>query len=343
MSEDKLSKIFSSIRKNDLTKNDLRTLISIIKKEFTYIVNKNIEQDDLDDIINDVLVDLTTRLLTNENEIENPSAYLKTIISNRFKKNTIPKEVEYLIKYLRNILEDLENKGLIHSNNSRYYCIKQKDISTEEENGYERSNLDFNQLISILDGYDFSEILSETKWNENKIDRIKKILIDFFENIRCIEFTMLVEIFKVKLGLKFDIESLDESFSTDDGEIETFQIPDENELDQEDNLYLNDIVNDYETYLNKFLSKNPAENLIIIKSIYLYFYMGKTFKEIANQFNYSSPTTIQVKINNHSIIQPLNFLRINLNNNLDGISNPELFVKRFVFRAGVVLENLINQ
>lgn len=124
-----LNEIFEAIKNNSLTQSQLNQLTNKIKQ----IILTNIslpDLEDLSDLISNVILSINIHL-KNDNPIDNPEAFLKTIVLNSIKHRDInDKETQKLITNLKNILRELENDGIIHSyNNGKFYYVDGFDIN----------------------------------------------------------------------------------------------------------------------------------------------------------------------------------------------------------------------
>ncbi|MEJ5305711.1 MAG: hypothetical protein WHV63_07165 [Ignavibacteria bacterium] len=295
-----LNEIFEAIKNNSLTQSQLNQLTNKIKQ----IILTNIslpDLEDLSDLISNVILSINIHL-KNDNPIDNPEAFLKTIVLNSIKHRDInDKETQKLITNLKNILRELENDGIIHSyNNGKFYYVDGFDINSNRWNR--------DDVLNRFYAYDFTEINKEEKWSEKKKQLIKEVILDFLNIVGSIEFTVLIDLLKIKLCLNviyIDKENPDQDENDDEDHI----LEEENDMinTPEQVNIINSICEKYREKL--FELTNSKSGRVILKSIYYRYFEEKTFQDIASLLSYTSPTTIQIQINNNYQYTPEGFLK----------------------------------
>ncbi|MFN4110959.1 MAG: hypothetical protein ACK4G1_01690 [Ignavibacteria bacterium] len=331
-----LGSLFEKLKNNEIHKNDLDKLLAIIK-EFIYYQPYLPNKDDLEDIINDILLSLLTVLKNSENEIQNPDAYLRAIVVSKIQSySQNQNEIQQLIRHTKNILEDLKKKGKIYSYQSRTFCIDEvPKINNSKE-----------EIIKFGLQYDFTEINHETRWTQKKKDLISEFILEFLDYVGCVEFSTLIDILKIKLGLKMIKYTPEpQNFDNDDDFDNSFENDISKYIDEEDIHLIKEIGDSYEKSLRTFLQKDSEKNKMIISILYLYFYEKKSLQEIAQLLSYKSPTSIQVFIKDNYALSPDGFLVVQ--NLIDEkISNHFSFFTKLqdelLYRLEVVYISMMN-
>lgn len=123
-----------------------------------------------------------------------------------------------------------------------------------------------------------------------------------------IEFTVLIDLLKIKLCLNviyIDKENPDQDENDDEDHI----LEEENDMinTPEQVNIINSICEKYREKL--FELTNSKSGRVILKSIYYRYFEEKTFQDIASLLSYTSPTTIQIQINNNYQYTPEGFLK----------------------------------
>ncbi|MGB9665539.1 MAG: hypothetical protein ACPL25_11575 [Ignavibacteria bacterium] len=283
------------------------------------------------DIINNL-----TNHLKRGNVVENPEAYIRQVITNSIThREGNFKEIYKLISNLKEILNDLENREIIYSYNNRsFYYVLDNDVNS--------SRLTNEEIINRVYGYDFTEINKENQWNENKKNLIKKFIVDFLNDVKIIEFNTLIEVLKIKLHLKVNIvEPVEENSDEDNNDnLNSFENIFDEQTDQIEMYTIKEYVEKYKSSLKELMKKKNGE--IIICSIYYRFYEEKSFQEIASLLNYSSPSTIQIQINNNFDNTPEGFVKI-ISFLDEDVRNPFIYAKNLENELLKVLKDVFEE
>ena len=329
-----LSEIFEAIKNNKLTSKEYNFLLNKIRG---IIIHQHIliKEDDLIDFVMDIINNLTNHLKRG-NVVENPEAYIRQVITNSIThREGNFREIYKLISNLKEILNDLENREIIYSYNNRsFYYVLDNDVNS--------SRLTNEEIINRVYGYDFTEINKENQWNENKKNLIKKFIVDFLNDVKIIEFNTLIEVLKIKLHLKVNIvEPVEENSDEDNNDnLNSFENIFDEQTDQIEMYTIKEYVEKYKSSLKELMKKKNGE--IIICSIYYRFYEEKSFQEIASLLNYSSPSTIQIQINNNFDNTPEGFVKI-ISFLDEDVRNPFIYAKNLENELLKVLKDVFEE
>ncbi|MCX8057033.1 MAG: hypothetical protein N3F03_05415 [Ignavibacteria bacterium] len=293
-----LETLFNRLKHGNFNYNDLKILANKIKRIIT-TSSKGFNIENIEDFVQDVILALLLRLKNNEEVISNPEGYLKVITLNIAEKYVHNyKEIYELVKVTREILEELENDGKIHSYNNKKYCNREVEMN----------NVELRDILTLTALYDFTEINAETRWTARKKELLSEFILNLLQSVECFIFSDLIEFLKSKMGMKIIKEKLDRMNEEDD-ENENFERI-INLSNQEENQF---ILNEYEAYyyeiLRYFLNQDIEKNTFILTVLYLYYFNNKTLTEIADYFGYSSPSTIQTYLKTYDNISPLGFIK----------------------------------
>lgn len=308
MDNDILNYLFDRLRNGTLNQKEYQELVGFIRNQIKYYVtNKPLITDDkeeqIKDLISEIILSLTLSLKNSDKPIENPIGYLRTMISNLILKQELAYNgISQLRQHTKKILNQLEKQSKIISYNNRKFCI----------NGFNKSIYDKESILNLISFYDFSEINQESRWTKRKFKLISDFIMTLLDEIKCIDFSTLIEFLKLKMELKYTNLNYDSGSLVNDEDSESIDnlnhlIYDQNS--QENEQLLNEINQTYERLLYDFVTKNQKENLKILRIVYLYEFENKTLDEIAKIFNYSSPTTIQNILRKNSFLTPSEFVK----------------------------------
>lgn len=331
-----LGPLFEKLRNKTFHKNDFNRLIAIIKEIIRYQPFQP-DKEDLEDIINEIILSLLISINNSENEIQKPDAYLKAIVVSKLQSYSYNhNEIQQLVRHTRNILEELENQRKIYSYQNRKYCI----------NVVPRINYSKDEILKYGIQYDFTEINRETRWTQKKKNLISKFILEFLDYVGCVEFSILIDILKIKLGLKV-IKYSPEPQNIDDDDDFNNSLEDEISLTlvEEDIQLINEIGDSYEKNLRAFLQKDSEKNKMIITILYLYCYEEKSLQEIAQLLSYKSPTSIQVFIKDNYVLSPDGFLATQNLIDENIFNHFNFFTKledELLYRLEVVYKSMMN-
>lgn len=291
--------LFNKFRNNNVNQSDLNKLTVIIKEIIRY-QHYPPEEVELEDIISEIIVSLFQSLKNSEYKINNPNAYLRAIVNSKIQTYSYNhSDIQQLVRHTRTILEDLEKQGKIYSYQNRKYCINRDQ------------NIKFSKddILQFGIQYDFTEINCETRWTQKKKDLISKFILEFLDYIKCVDFSTLIDILKIKLGLKMTKYSLEPQNPENDDYFNN-NLEDEISMNlvEEDMYLIKEISDTYEKNLQTFLKNNTDKNKKIITILYLYYFEEKSLQEIAQLLSYKSPTTIQLFLQNNNVFSPNGFL-----------------------------------
>lgn len=296
--------IFQKIKENKLSENDLKSLVAFIKSQLKYLViNTFYEELNLEDLIGDVLYAIIKAVNDPKAKIENPIGYIKTILTNTLQKQVADYQgLVQLLNHTKKILSQLEKDGKIVSFNNRKFCIK----------NFTNSDIDISNLVSIFFSYDFTEINRENRWSKKKIELLSDFIMNLLTEVKCIEKSKLIDLLKIKMGMRYTKIDINSAISRDDIETDEndfFDYLTSEHTIEEDEILIQDVLNSYHQTLKKFALANPNTYKKILLIIYYYEYEKLSFSAIAKTFNYDSPTTIQNFIRKYSELNPIEFMK----------------------------------
>lgn len=304
MKTDDINYLINRLKSGQITTDEYQSLVKIIIAQLKYTkLSLDPKSDAINDIISETIKRLYEAIVISKIDIKNPIGYIITILNNLSLREEIAyTEISQLRNHLKNILNKLKIEGKINSYNNRKYCI----------NGFQNSNYNKVDVLNLIASYDFSEINREVRWTKTKIELLSDFVMKLLEEIKCVDFSTIMEFIKIKMELKVINIRYDTESSFNDEDTSDINTIDQLTFDQNSNYdeqLLSEISDAYERSLTKFIQNDLENNIKILRIIYYHEYENKTLNEIAEIFNYSSPTTIQNILRKNLFLTPVEFVK----------------------------------